>query len=87
MAIEMFEADPAESLKTEIVRNMAELDELVDEILISSRLQAGRTESFEDMVDLVAIAARKASISTPQTPSPSPAPPPSSAPTAASSAA
>ncbi len=59
MAIEMFEADPAENLKTEIVRNMAELDELVDEILISSRLQAGRTESFEDMVDLVAIAAEE----------------------------
>ena len=59
MAIEMFEADPGEGLKTEIVRNMAELDELVDEILISSRLQAGRTESFEDMVDLVAIAAEE----------------------------
>jgi two-component system, OmpR family, sensor kinase len=59
MAIEMFEADPGEGLKTEIVRNMAELDELVEEILISSRLQAGRTESFEDMVDLVAIAAEE----------------------------
>ncbi len=67
MAIEMFEADPAENLKTEIVRNMAELDELVEEILISSRLQAGRTESFEDMVDLVAIAAKKAPIPTPPT--------------------
>jgi signal transduction histidine kinase len=59
MAIEMFEADPGEGLKTEIVRNMAELDELVEEILISSRLQAGRTESFEDMVDIVAVAAEE----------------------------
>lgn len=61
MAIEMFEADPGERLKTEIVRNLAELDELVDEILISSRLQAGRTETFDDLVDLVAVAAEEAS--------------------------
>jgi signal transduction histidine kinase len=59
MAIEMFEADPGETLKTEIVRNLSELDELVEEILISSRLQAGRAESFDDMVDLVAIAAEE----------------------------
>lgn len=59
MAIEMFDADPDERMKREIVRNLAELDELVDEILISSRLQANRPESFDDLVDLVAIAAEE----------------------------
>jgi two-component system, OmpR family, sensor kinase len=59
MAIEMFEADPGERLKSEIVRNLSELDELVDEILISSRLHASKSERLEDVCDLVAIAAEE----------------------------
>lgn len=59
MAIEMFDADPDERMKREIIRNLAELDELVEEILISSRLQANRPERFDDLIDLVAIAAEE----------------------------
>ena len=58
MGIELLQANPSEKTKTEITRNIAELDQLIDEILLSSRLdtQAKVSEPFEalDMVGLAA---------------------------------
>ena len=59
MAIEMYEDTPGPRLKGEIVRNLSELDELVDELLIASRIQAHRPEAFDDIVDLMALVAEE----------------------------
>ncbi len=59
MAIDLYEADASEARRREIVRNLAELDELVEEILLASRLDhAGAVELAED-VDLLALAAEE----------------------------
>ncbi|MGL4809106.1 MAG: sensor histidine kinase, partial [Giesbergeria sp.] len=51
---------PSASARAEILRNIAELDQLVDEILLASRLDAREADvgSFE-MVDLVGLAAEE----------------------------
>lgn len=60
----MAQATPAQqqSLRAEIDRNVSELDQLVDEILLASRLDARETDigAFE-AVDLLALAAEEAS--------------------------
>lgn len=59
MAVDLAEEAPSDKIKLEILRNLAELDELVEEILLSSRLDhAGRIERH-DPVDLLAIAAEE----------------------------
>ena len=60
MAGEMFEASPSESLRTEIIRNLTELDELVDEILLKSRLDSDQKPAIDQLVDLLPIAAEEA---------------------------
>lgn len=60
MACEMFEASPSENLRNEIVCNLAELDELVDEILLKSRLDSDQTMDMEQIVDLLPLAAEEA---------------------------
>jgi two-component system, OmpR family, sensor kinase len=52
--------DASESFKEEIRRNIAELDQLIDEILLASRLDARETDigSFET-VDLIGLAAEE----------------------------
>lgn len=60
LAVDRQAEQPSEALRAEIVRNLAEVDELVEEILLASRLD--RLESLEhrEPVDLVALAAEEA---------------------------
>ena len=60
MATEMFEASPSDSLRREIVCNLAELDELVDEILLKSRLDSDQKIEVGQLVDLLPLAAEEA---------------------------
>ena len=64
MAVSMLDgASPAQrdALKLEIDKNVAELDGLVEEVLLASRLDAGATPLQRDKVDLLAVAAEEAS--------------------------
>jgi signal transduction histidine kinase len=63
MAVSMLdEASPAQrdKLKHEIDRNVAELDALVEEVLLASRLDAPQDPLHRDQVDLLALAAEEA---------------------------
>ena len=60
MATEMFEAAPSDSLRREIVCNLTELDELVDEILLKSRLDSDQKLELDQLVDLLPLAAEEA---------------------------
>jgi signal transduction histidine kinase len=63
MAFSMLdEAQPAlrDKLKREIETNIAELDALVEEVLLASRLEAGQQQSPPDRVDLLGLAAEEA---------------------------
>jgi signal transduction histidine kinase len=63
MAVSMLdEASPAQrdKLKREIDRNVAELDALVEEVLLASRLDAPQDPLHRDKVDLLALAAEEA---------------------------
>jgi len=63
MAVSMLaEATPAErdSLKREIDKNVAELDGLVEEVLLASRLDVAENPLHRDPVDLLAVAAEEA---------------------------
>ena len=63
MALALLEDAPAaqrEGLKREIDANIRELDTLVDEVLLASRLDAGAATLRRDRVDLLALAAEEA---------------------------
>jgi len=63
MAFSMFEeSSPAqrERLRREIETNIGELDALVEEVLLASRLESGTSEPHKDPVDLLAVAAEEA---------------------------
>jgi signal transduction histidine kinase len=63
MAVTMLDdAPPAmqAGLKREIATNIAELDALVEEVLLSSRLDAGAVHDLAEMVDLAGVAAEEA---------------------------
>jgi signal transduction histidine kinase len=60
MAAEMFEASPSDELRKEIVQNLTELDELVDEILLKSRLDSDQRLELDQLVDLLPLAAEEA---------------------------
>ena len=63
MAVSMLaEATPAErdTLKREIDKNVAELDSLVEEVLLASRLDVADNPLHHDRVDLLAVAAEEA---------------------------
>ena len=61
MAIELWLAKPSPDLLAEIKRNLTESDELVDEILLASRLDYGSSTSPPGaLVDLTAVAAEEA---------------------------
>jgi signal transduction histidine kinase len=62
MATEMFELNQNEATKKEIVRNLAELDELVEEILLKSRLGSNQPLPLDQTVDLIGLAAEEAAI-------------------------
>ncbi|THK36418.1 HAMP domain-containing histidine kinase [Ensifer sp. MPMI2T] len=55
MAIDLYEQAPDESRKAEIVRNLAELDTLVEEILLASRLDHVEKLDAPEPVDLLAL--------------------------------
>ncbi|MCA1407211.1 HAMP domain-containing histidine kinase [Ensifer sp. IC3342] len=55
MAIDLYEQAPDESRKEEIVRNLAELDTLVEEILLASRLDHVEKLDAPEPVDLLAL--------------------------------
>jgi len=60
MAVELYEADPGAARRAEIGRNLGELDDLVGEILLSSRLtHDGASDPFHS-IDLLALAAEEA---------------------------
>jgi signal transduction histidine kinase len=61
MGLELMDPEPSERSRTEITRNIAELDQLVDEILLASRLDARASDigTFES-VDLTGLAAEEA---------------------------
>lgn len=65
MGLELLEHAPAAQrprLRAEVERNVGELDQLVDEILLASRLDARETElGASESVDLLALAAEEAS--------------------------
>lgn len=60
MGIEMYEAAPTESLKAELARNLGELDTLVEEILLASRLDRIDRLDQRETIDLLALAAEVA---------------------------
>jgi signal transduction histidine kinase len=59
MALELLEGDPRPELRERIARDIHELDDLIDELLLASRLNAG--ESLEDIeeTDLLALGAEE----------------------------
>lgn len=59
MASELHEAAPSEARRREIERNLGELDELVEEILLASRLDHVGTVELDEDVDLLALAAEE----------------------------
>jgi signal transduction histidine kinase len=61
LAIELWFAQPSAEMHAEIVRNLAESDQLVEEILLASRLEhAGPVASRAARVDLLGLAAEEA---------------------------
>jgi len=63
MAVSMIEDAPAaqrDSLRREIHTNIGELDALVEEVLLASRLEAGAALQRQEPVDLLALAAEEA---------------------------
>ena len=56
----MGNGQPSASAKAEILRNIAELDQLVDEILLASRLESNETDvGTPESVDLIGLAAEE----------------------------
>ena len=62
MAIDLYEEDASQARRDEIVRNLAELDELVEEILLASRLDHVRELGETEPLDLLALAAEEAAL-------------------------
>lgn len=60
MAIDLYRTDPTEARTREIVSNLSELDELVDEILLASRLDHENAPDLSERVDLLALVAEEA---------------------------
>ena len=61
MGLELLGAQPSQTAKTEISRNIAELDQLIEEILLASRLDAQEADmGTVEPVDLVGLAAEEA---------------------------
>ena len=59
MAIDLFEHAPDDKTKHEIVQNLGELDALVEEILLASRLDHAERLEHVEPVDLLALAAEE----------------------------
>jgi two-component system, OmpR family, sensor kinase len=61
MATELYETAQTDTIKSEIIRNLAELDMLVEEILLASRLDSVSGLERSEDVAILAIAAEEAS--------------------------
>lgn len=64
MGLELMESNPSQQLKTELSRSIAELDALIDEILLASRLEAmgsSAAKPAQESVDLLALGTEEAS--------------------------
>jgi len=59
LGLELLHETKDEKYKSEIERNIAELDTMIDEILLASRLDATRRLQSEEPVDLLALAAEE----------------------------
>ena len=60
MGLELMDPDASPRTRTEIARNIAELDQLIDEILLASRLDARETDlGTVEAVDLTGLAAEE----------------------------
>ncbi|RST84377.1 HAMP domain-containing histidine kinase, partial [Aquibium carbonis] len=59
MAIDLYETNPGQARKAEIVRNLGELDDLVEEILLASRLDHTERLDRTEIVDLLALASEE----------------------------
>jgi signal transduction histidine kinase len=59
MAIDLYEKAPGEAIKQEIVQNLSELDELVGEILLASRLNHVESLEQPETFDLLALASEE----------------------------
>jgi two-component system, OmpR family, sensor kinase len=62
MGLELMETAPSAALKAELSRNIGELDALIDEILLASRLEtaaSGDLQAVRDSVDVLALAAEE----------------------------
>ncbi|MDP3898408.1 MAG: ATP-binding protein, partial [Mesorhizobium sp.] len=59
LAIDLYEQAPLERTRAEIVQSLAELDELVEEVLLASRLDHTEAPSRLEPVDLLAVAAEE----------------------------
>jgi len=60
MGLELMQPEPSERSRQEITRNIAELDQLIDEILLASRLDSRETDiGTVEAVDLTGLAAEE----------------------------
>jgi two-component system, OmpR family, sensor kinase len=64
MALELMQSAPSPALKAELARNISELDALIEEILLASRLDAAQHSAAIDMgkaetIDVIALAAEE----------------------------
>ncbi len=59
MAIDLYEQSPDDARKNEIVRNLGELDAIVEEILLASRLDHADRLDHVEPVDLLALASEE----------------------------
>jgi len=60
MGLELMDPEPSQRSRDEITRNIAELDQLIDEILLASRLDTRETDIGEvESVDLTGLAAEE----------------------------
>ena len=62
MAVELYDTVQHESMKAEIIRNMGELDSLVEEILLASKLDSVSGLDTTEKVDFLALVAEEASV-------------------------
>ena len=56
MAVELLEEQASPAIRDELTRNIAELDLLIDEVLLASRLDAAQQHPVREAVDLATIA-------------------------------
>jgi signal transduction histidine kinase len=59
LGIELFEAKPDAKIKADLARDIAELDDLIGEILLASRLDIAATPPASEDVDLLALVAEE----------------------------